>query len=84
MGGIALKKYCREKKISIDLLFDISSEKEGTLIDGVQVQDPRKGLDGVEVIIVTVKGICSDVREMAAKSGNVLPEIIDFWESVDT
>ena len=50
----------------------------------MQVQDPRKGLDGVEVIIVTVKGICSDVREMAAKSGNVLPEIIDFWESVDT
>ena len=84
VGGIALKKYCREKKISIDLLFDISSEKEGTLIDGVQVQDPRKGLDGVEVIIVTVKGICSDVREMVAKSGNVLPEIIDFWESVDT
>lgn len=80
--GVALKKFCSEKGIKIDVLLDISSEKQGKVIDGLVVKSPEDGMDGVQIIIVTGKGIYGDVIDFIKRKRKNVPKIIDFRETI--
>lgn len=78
--GTALKIFCDENEIKIDVLLDINDEKQGKVIGGTKVKSPQYGLEGVEIIIVTGKGIYDDVVNLTQKK-RVL-EIIDFRNTI--